>query len=338
MNSEHTEADSLAALQKYPDLHTRIPMSFRQSIFPKVAQSDFGPVDWPQNPKLEWYPPGHGNLYLSLLISGMLDQLIQAGYEYAFVSNADNLGAVIDPIILGYFATNQAPFMMEVADRTEADKKGGHLAIRADDRLVLRESAQCPAEEMAAFQDIRRYKFFNTNNIWLNLRTLHAMAAKSTDSVTILPLIRNPKTVDPRDSASTPVYQLETAMGAAIVVFAGAQAIRVPRTRFAPVKTTSDLLAVRSDTYRLTEDYHIVPDPGDVLVDLDSAVYKLIDEMETRFPYGPPSLQECHSFHVTGDVRFGANVKLCGDVRLINTSGKPVTIAPDSVITSERHW
>lgn len=336
MNSEHTEADSLAALAKYPELQRDIPLSFQQSIFPKVTQEDFRPVEWPQNPQLEWYPPGHGNIYLALLISGMLDRLIEAGYEYAFISNADNLGATIDPVILGYFAANRYPFMMEVADRTEADKKGGHLARRATDgRLILRETAQCPPDSVEACQDIRRYKYFNTNNIWLNLRTLHTSIATKGATVPTLPLIRNPKTVDPRDSSSTPVYQLETAMGAAIVVFAGAQAIRVPRTRFAPVKTTSDLLAVRSDTYSLTPDFHIVPDPGTVVVELDARYYKLIDEMEARFPAGPPSLRDCRSLRIKGDITFGPDVRMYEDVQLVNDTGKPIAISGNRVVDGE---
>lgn len=338
MNSAHTDEDSLQALRKYPGLQRDIPLSFKQSEFLKIIQDDFRPAEWPQNPQLEWYPPGHGNLYLSLRISGMLDTLIQAGYEYAFVSNSDNLGAVIEPTILGYFAQNRYPFMMEVANRTEADKKGGHLARRADGRLILRESAQCPTEDMAAFQDVGRHKFFNTNNIWLNLHALQRMLTTAQDTMDFLPMIRNPKTIDPRDSRSTPVYQLETAMGSAIVVFEGAQALRVPRTRFAPVKTTSDLLAVRSDTYRLTEDYHVVPDPGDVVVDLDSAWYKLIDAMEARFPEGPPSLRDCRSLRIKGDVAFGAGVTCRGHVQLMNETEAQVAIESGSIIEGERRW
>ena len=67
-----------------------------------------------------------------------------------------------------------------------------------------------------------------------------------------LPLIVNRKTVDPRDKSSTKVIQLETAMGAAVGSIPGARAVQVPRSRFAPVKTTNDLLVVRSDAYELT--------------------------------------------------------------------------------------
>ncbi len=171
------------------------------------------------------------------------------GYRYAFTSNVDNLGATIEPAILGYFVAQGLPFMMEVADRTEADQKGGHLARRAaTGRLLLRETAQCPPSDTEAFQDITRHRYFNTNNLWINLDALADLLARSEDGVA-LPLIRNSKTVDPRDPDSPPVYQLETAMGAAIELFDGAGAIRVPRSRFAPVKTTDDLLGVRSDAY-----------------------------------------------------------------------------------------
>ena len=82
-----------------------------------------------------------------------------------FVSNSDNLGATLDLKILTHFATTDASFMMECCQRTENDKKGGHLAIRKSDKhLVLRESAMCADEDAADFQDITKHQFFNTNN------------------------------------------------------------------------------------------------------------------------------------------------------------------------------
>jgi UTP--glucose-1-phosphate uridylyltransferase len=341
MNSFVTRTDSLAALKPYPNLWGDIPLDFLQHKIPKITQADLSPAAWPPNPDLEWCPPGHGDLYTALITSGMLDALLEAGYEYAFASNADNLGAVIDLAILGYFTQNRLPFMMEVADRTEADKKGGHLAQLPNGQLILRESAQCPAADMDAFQDVSRHKYFNTNNLWLNLTTLkEVLVAK--DNVLGLPMIRNSKTVDPRDSASTPVYQLETAMGSAIAVFEGAGAIRVPRTRFAPVKTTSDLLAVRSDAYTLTGDYRVVPNParklGQVVVDLDSAYYKLVDDMEARFPYGAPSLLACERLTIKGDIHFGRSVTLKGEVSLVNESGQPATVDSDIIIEGDLQW
>ncbi|MEA2437983.1 MAG: UTP--glucose-phosphate uridylyltransferase [Thermoleophilaceae bacterium] len=319
MNSFYTRDDSLAALERYPDLPADVPLDFVQGKVPKLGEDDLEPVSWPDDPDLEWAPPGHGDLYTSLVTSGMLEQLLDRGYEYAFVSNADNLGATLDERILGWFARERLPFLMEVADRTEADRKGGHLARRRDGGgLVLREIAQTPDDDVDSFQDIGRHRFFNTNTLWVNLRALGALMEER-DGVLGLPMIVNRKTVDPGDSSSPRVIQLETAMGAAIDVFDGAAALRVPRERFAPVKTTNDLLVVRSDTYVLTDDARVVvaPErrlPALPLVELDSDHFKLLRDFEARFPSGPPSLVECERLTVEGDVLFGADVSVRGSV------------------------
>jgi UTP--glucose-1-phosphate uridylyltransferase len=273
-------------------------------------------VSWPADPGLEWAPPGHGDLYTALQTSGMLDALLAQGYRFAFVSNVDNLGAVLDERILAWFAESGAPFAMEAADRTLADRKGGHLARRAGDGgLVLREVAQTPDDDVDAFQDVSRHRYFNTNTLWLDLRQLAAVLAER-EGVLGLPMIVNRKTVDPSDKGSTPVIQLETAMGAALGVFEGATALRVPKSRFAPVKTTSDLLVLRSDAYELTEDARLVP-AGDGLpiVSLDDH-YKLVGDFEARFPKGAPSLIECEKLTIEADVRFGEGVVVRGDVLL----------------------
>ncbi|RME69586.1 MAG: UTP--glucose-1-phosphate uridylyltransferase [Chloroflexi bacterium] len=343
MNSFATRDDSLALLRQYPDLQRdHIPLDFVQHKVPKVAQADLSPVEWPADPDLEWCPPGHGDIYTALVTSGMLTRLLDAGYRYAFVSNVDNLGAALDPLILGYFVQNDLPFMMEVADRTEIDRKGGHLARRkSDGQLILREAAQCLPDDQPEFQNIQKHKYFNTNNLWLNLPVLKQYLEEH-NYLLGLPMIRNSKTVDPRDSTSTPVYHLETAMGAAIAVFEGAGAVRVPRTRFAPVKTTNDLLAVRSDAYLLTEDYRIIQNParklGQIVIALDPAVYRLIDEMEARFPYGPPSLLDCQRLTIVGDVRFGREVVLKGQVELINPSGSQQVIQDFAVLEGLYRW
>jgi UTP--glucose-1-phosphate uridylyltransferase len=277
-------------------------------------------VQWPADPALEWAPPGHGDLYTALVTSGMLRALLDTGYRYAFVSNADNLGATLSRRLLAWFAASGAPFAMEVADRTAADRKGGHLARRKDGgTLVLRELAQTPDEDLGTFQDVTRHRFFNTNNLWVDLRALDA-TLQATDGVLELPLIVNAKTVDPKDSSSTAVLQLETAMGAAIDALPGAVAIRVPRSRFGPVKTTGDLLTVRSDAYVLADDARLaLADsrggvPPEIV--LDSAYYKLVGALDERFPAGAPSLVACDRLVVEGDVRFGAGVVVRGDVTL----------------------
>jgi UTP--glucose-1-phosphate uridylyltransferase len=300
-----------------------------QTAVPKVLQETLAPAEWPADPDLEWNPPGHGDLYTALVTSGTLDLLLDHGYEYVFVSNADNLGAVLDEQILGYIAEHQIPFLMEVANRTEADKKGGHLARLRDGQLVLRESAQCPDDDQAIFQDITRHRYFNTNNLWFRLSALKELLERH-EGVLQLPMIRNSKTLDPKDSASPKVYQLETAMGAAIAIFPSAQALRVPRTRFAPVKVTSDLLGLWSDLYVLTDDWKVVLDPSrggrPITIDLDPRYYKLIDDLQARVPDGAPSLLHCSRLVVQGDVRFEAGVRILGEAEIRNPGPEQLVI------------
>jgi UTP--glucose-1-phosphate uridylyltransferase len=319
MDSFRTRDDTLAALSAYPDLTVDgLPLDFLQSFEPKLLADDLTPVEWPTEPALEWCPPGHGDLYPSLLTSEVLPRLRERGYRRLFVSNADNLGARPDPRLAGWFARSGSPFAAEYCRRTEMDRKGGHLARRrADGQLVLRESAQTNPADAGAFADIDRHRFFNTNNLWLDLDAL-ASRLEQTGGVLGLPLIRNVKTVDPTDAASPTVVQIETAMGAAIGVFEGATAIEVDRSRFLPVKTTSDLLAIRSDAFELRDD-------GDVrlaarrsaapIVDLNRH-YRFIEDFVRRFPHGPPSLIDCDRLVVRGDWTFGDGVTVVGDVEL----------------------
>ena len=335
MNSFRTRDDSLAALAKYPALGTDLPSDFLQHRVPKILARDLSPAEWTADPAHEWCPPGHGDLYTALLTSGTLEMLRERGIEYAFVSNSDNLGAVVDLPILGWFAERRLPFLMEVCDRTLADRKGGHLARRKDGGLVLREVAQCPPDEIESFQDVEVFRYFNTNTLWVNLEYL-ARTLEERDGVLGLPMIRNEKPLDPTDESSPRVYQLETAMGAAISVFEGAEALRVPRERFLPVKTTNDLLVLWSDAYTMLDDWRVVPSSsrsvGDLLVDLDPENFKRIDQLESRFPSGAPSLEDCRRLTVRGDVRFGANVVCRGDVTLEHEGSAPLVIPDGEVL------
>merc|ERR1712176_279001 len=331
MNSFSTSSDTLAALSKYPDLGTGADLEFVQNKAPKVTKSDLTPASWSDNPSHEWCPPGHGDLYPAMLGSGTLDKLLASGMKYMFVSNSDNLGATMDLKILTHFVQSGAPFMMEVAQRTDADKKGGHLATKkADGGLTLRESAQCPPEDEKAFQDTSKYTYFNTNNLWVDLVKLKEAFDKQGGSLP-LPVMVNDKTVDPRDKASTKVIQLETAMGAAISCFEGATALLIPRTRFAPVKKCDDLIALRSDAYVVTEDFRIqlAPERGGVppLVKLDDR-YKFVDAMDTIIPNGTPSLKECSKLTIKGEIELSAGVICKGEVTFSNGGeGKKVVPA-----------
>jgi UTP--glucose-1-phosphate uridylyltransferase len=337
MNSEATRQATAEALSRYPDIeHEGIAPDFMQSMIPKLDADTLEPVSWPPAPALEWCPPGHGDVYGALRRSGMLDALLEQDFRYAMISNSDNLGAQLDVRIAAHMAREQIPFLMEVVQGTEADRKGGHIARRrSDGQLVLRETAQTPPEDEASFRDYRRWRYYNTNNLWVDLRVL-AETLERADGVLELPLIVNRKTVDPRDSSSTPVIQLESAMGAAIESFPGASLLLIPRTRFVPVKTTDDLLVLRSDVYTLDDHLRVaaVPERAQNLpyVGLDSRYYKLIDDFEARFPDGPPSLREADRLVVKGDVTFGAGVVVRGAVELeVNDATR---IEPGAVLES----
>ncbi|MDR0286008.1 MAG: UTP--glucose-1-phosphate uridylyltransferase [Propionibacteriaceae bacterium] len=331
LHSFNTRTDVLQALTAYPDLAVDgLPLDMMQSEEPKLRQSDLTPVVWPPNPRLEWCPPGHGDLYPTLLDSGVLDALIAQGFRYASASNSDNLGATPDPLLAGWFARTGAPFAAEITPRTPMDLKGGHLAIRrTDHRLILRESAQTPKDEMRFFTDAAIHPYAHCNNLWFDLAALRAKLA-STGGVLNLPLIRNAKTVDPTDPASPAVFQAESAMGAAIESFAGAAAIAVPRTRFLPVKTTNELTLLRSDVYELGADYVLRPTVATLPVVTLHKAYATMGGYDERLPYAL-GLRECTSLTVAGDWHFGQGVRVVGDVTLGEAGGT----VPDGTVLGE---
>lgn len=325
MNSQASSADTQNHLRaEASQLGEPADLELMQSWAPKLRSTDLSPVSYLEKPELEWCPPGHADVYPSLVASGWLDRLLESGVKYAFLSNSDNLGAVLDPTLLTYFAESGAPFLMEVTRRTDADRKGGHLARRASDgRLVLREVAQCPESDLEHFQNIERHQFFNTNNVWLNLESLREVLAEN-NGVLPLPVIRNSKTVDPRDPESTSVVQLETAMGSAIECFEGSSAVNVPRSRFAPVKSTSDLLALRSDAYEIQNDGQIIlaPERNGVPPTVKlSSEYKLVDALKSL---GVPSLIGADEVSISGPLRFEDAVEVIGKVSFESSSNATI--------------
>jgi len=335
MNSFSTHEDTIDALSM--NKPSEFPLLFVQNKFPKILQEDLSPATWPENPDLEWNPPGHGDIYSAIYTSGVLNSLLEKGIAYAFISNSDNLGATMDESLLGYFSENRLPFMMEVVPRTPSDVKGGHIARHINGRLILRESAQCPQEEMDAFKDINCYRFFNTNNIWINLNSLTKLINKH--HTVHLPLIKNQKTLDPRNENSPKVFQVETAMGAAISLFEGAAAIRVPASRFFPVKKCNDLLAIRSDRFVFSEKDHLILNPKigsrSITIVLDPKCYGKIDGFDERFSEGIPSLIDCDALTINGDVRFEKNVTIKGRVVIKNTGQSQAIIKQGSVIDKD---
>lgn len=317
MNSFSTSEDTMAHLARYTEggFADATQVEMLQNRVPKLVQETLEPVEFAANPELEWCPPGHGDIYPALIGSGWLDKLLAAGVKYAFVSNSDNLGAQLDTRFLRWFAESGAPFVMEVTRRTEADKKGGHLATRkADGQPILREIAQCPDADVTEFQNIEKHRYFNTNNLWIRLDSLK-LVLDANGGVLPLPVICNSKTVDPRDASSQKVYQLETAMGAALQCFSGARAVCVPRSRFFPVKTCSDLLLLRSDAVVIDDAgaMKLAPECNGVapVVLLDSKLYKLVDSLDAL---GVPSLKNVSKLVVTKPHTFAPGEALSGEV------------------------
>ena len=318
MNSFRTREESLKILGRHSGLAVEdLPLDFLQTMEPKLRADDLGPVSWPDDPELEWCPPGHGDLYVALYTSGLLDTLRERGYRYAFLSNADNLGATCEGAVPAWMAAHGIPYVTEVCPRTRNDRKGGHLAIRrGDGRLVLRDSAAVVPGEEGYFQDTERHHWFHANNLWIDLDVL-AQRLDERGGILGLPIIVNRKPVDPTRPDSTPIVQIESSMGAAVEVFEGSRALAVDRTRFRPVKTTNELLLIRSDLYALTPDCEVesLIEHAEPFIDLGRA-YRHITGFEERFPRGVPSIRACSSLRVEADATFGAGVVCTGDVRV----------------------
>nr|WP_236630812.1 UTP--glucose-1-phosphate uridylyltransferase [Bifidobacterium aemilianum] len=318
MNSFRTSEETMKVLRsKRKFRQTEIPREIIQHQEPKIDPKTGRPVSWPAEAELEWCPPGHGDLYSTIWESGLLDVLQEHGFSYLFISNSDNLGARPSRTLAQHFENTGSSFMAEVAVRTAADRKGGHLVRdRKTGRLRLREMTQVAQEDMASAENIDKHPYFNTNSIWVRIDALKAKLEQY-QGVLPLPVICNYKTIDPTDPDSPEVVQLETAMGAAISLFDDATCVQVDRMRFLPVKTTNDLFIMRSDRFHLTDSYEMVD--GNYIfpqVDLDPRYYRFIQDFDERFPYSVPSLAAANSVVVKGDWTFGQDVSMYSDARL----------------------
>ncbi|KAG9316317.1 UTP--glucose-1-phosphate uridylyltransferase family [Chiua virens] len=322
MTSFNTYEDTLRIIQKYADQPIKI-LTFNQSKYPRIFTDTLQLCPrHARDDKKHWYPPGHGDLYDSLVRSGILDRLLADGKEYLFVSNSDNLGAVADQRILQHIVNTGTDFLMEITNKGKADVKGGTL-IQYDGSLRLLELAQVPSEHVDDFKSARKFKIINTNNLWINLKALKMIMAKGSMD---LDIIVNPKVTDDGKC----IIQLETAAGAAIRHFRNARAITVPRSRFLPVKSCSDLLLIRSDIYSLKDGQLIMGDNrmfSTVPVIKLGDHFKKIQDFEARFKKIPTIIDLDH-LTVAGDVHFGKGVTLRGTVIIIANESQKIDI-PD---------
>ncbi|KAG6743361.1 hypothetical protein POTOM_054315 [Populus tomentosa] len=348
MNSFNTHDDTQKIVEKYSNSNIEIH-TFNQSQYPRLVVDDFVPLPSKgHTDKDGWYPPGHGDVFPSLKNSGKLDALLSQGKEYVFVANSDNLGAVVDlsililvPIltfdfrvlvfateILNHLIRNKNEYCMEVTPKTLADVKGGTL-ISYEGKVQLLEIAQVPDQHVNEFKSIEKFKIFNTNNLWVNLKAIKRLVEADALKMEIIP---NPKEVD-----GVKVLQLETAAGAAIKFFDHAIGINVPRSRFLPVKATSDLLLVQSDLYTLVDGF-VIRNPARTIpanpsIDLGPE-YKKVANFLSRFK-SIPSIIELDSLKVAGDVWFGAGITLKGKVSIVAKSGVKLEI-PDGAVLQNK--
>ncbi|XP_018530594.1 UTP--glucose-1-phosphate uridylyltransferase isoform X1 [Lates calcarifer] len=336
MNSFNTDEDTKKILQKYK--HHRVNIhTFNQSRYPRINRESLLPIAKNMGMSGDnaeaWYPPGHGDIYASFYNSGLLDKLIAEGKEYIFVSNIDNLGATVDLFILHHLmsqpADKRCEFIMEVTDKTRADVKGGTL-IQYEDHLRLLEIAQVPKAHVDEFKSVTKFKIFNTNNLWISLPAIKRLQEKNTMD---LEIIVNPKTLD----GGLNVIQLETAVGAAIKSFNHAMGVNVPRSRFLPVKTSSDLLLVMSNLYSLDAGSLTMSKkrefPTTPHVKLGSSFTK-VQEFLARFENIPDMLELDH-LTVSGDVTFGKNVSLKGTVIIIANHGDRIDIPAGAMLENK---
>jgi UTP--glucose-1-phosphate uridylyltransferase len=326
MNSFNTHEDTAKLLEKYTGGGVTF-LTFNQSRFPRIVKDSFVPYPKTLDGDIEeWYPPGHGDIYQAIVNSGVLDQLLKMGKKYLFVSNVDNLGATVNFNILKYVAQEKIDFLMEVTDKTRADIKGGTL-IKYNGAIKLLEVAQVPKQHIPEFQSIKKFKIFNTNNLWIKISAIADVVKAG--SLRDIDIIANPKVLK-----GTSVIQFETAAGAAIQFFKNARGINVPRNRFLPVKATSDLFILQSDLYS-TENGTLVmnplrPFPSVPIVKL-GAHYKNVSDYQRRLG-GKVNILELDQLTISGDVTLGRDVVLKGTVIIVANDGCRIDIPNNSVL------
>ncbi|KAJ8540400.1 hypothetical protein K7X08_030319 [Anisodus acutangulus] len=290
MNSFNTHDDSSKIVEKYSKSNIEIH-TFNQSQYPRLVIEDFDPLPCKGNAgKDGWNPTGHGDVFPSLMNSGKLDALLSKGKEYVFVANSDNLGAVVDLKILNHLIQNKNEYCMEVTPKTLADVKGGTL-ISYEGKVQVNE-----------FKSIEKFKIFNTNNLWVDLKAIKRLVEADALKMEIIP---NPKEVD-----GIKVLQLETAAGAAI----------------------------RSDLYTLTDDGYVIgnparANPSNPSIELGPE-FKKVANFLSRFK-SIPRIIELDSLKVTGNVYFGDGITLKGKVIVNAKSGVKLEIPDGAVIANK---
>uniref|UniRef100_A0A7S1XC97 UTP--glucose-1-phosphate uridylyltransferase n=1 Tax=Compsopogon caeruleus TaxID=31354 RepID=A0A7S1XC97_9RHOD len=329
MNSFNTDSDTAKIIQKYQNTNVTIT-TFQQSRYPRIIKDSLEPMPVKHTGYSvdDWYPPGHGDFFESFYNSGLVDTLISQGKEYVFVSNVDNLGATVDLKLLKAIDDHKAEYLMELTDKTRADIKGGTL-INYEGKSTLLEVAQVPSQYLEEFKSIKKFKVFNTNNVWISLKAIKRIMSSGGME---LDIIANSKSV-----GGEKVIQLETAIGAAIAQFENSCGVNVPRSRFLPVKSCSDLMLIQSNLYNMKSGT-LVTNPmrmfSSVPVIKLGPEFKKVSAYLSRFS-SIPDIVELDHLTVSGDVQFGAGVVLKGTVIIVANPGSKVMI-PDGAVLENK--
>jgi UTP--glucose-1-phosphate uridylyltransferase len=181
------------------------------------------------------YAPGHGDLPDALRESGLLQRFADRGGRVVMVANLDNLGATIDPTIVGFHLDHGADVTCEVGDTQSGDRGG--IPVRLDDRPVVLEEFRLPESF-----DPTTVRVFNTNTFLFNA---HALLELSLDWTYFL--------VE-KKADEQPVIQFERLIGE-VTSHMDTRFLRVPRdgedSRFLPTKDHDELSARRDDIERV---------------------------------------------------------------------------------------
>ncbi|CAM9304942.1 unnamed protein product, partial [Hapterophycus canaliculatus] len=332
LDSFKTHETTAKIIRKYR-MHNLTIHTFMQSCHPRIIKDTLQPMPsgpFGESPPSEWYPPGHGDVYYSLYASGLLENLINQGKEYIFISNVDNLGATVDLDMLYHIFDQEAEFAVEAIERTRADLSGG-LVVGHGGKPKVVELSTVPAERRDQF--VKKFNLFNTNNIWANLRALQRLVAKEEMSLEV--------NVRERQVSGMKTIQLETCGASAIQCFDEVMTIVVNRARYLPVKSTSDLFLVQSNLYGVRHGSLVMsaerPDGSTPLIKLGRE-FTSVEDYLRRIPHGVPTITQLDHLTVAGDVMFGENVTLKGTVIIVANEGSVImipdgTVLRDSVIT-----
>ncbi len=330
MNSFFTHEPTLSLLSKIGFEAT----TFVQNQVPRLLVDDFTPLALGNHE--DWAPPGHGDVYESLLDSGVIQGLLRRGIKWAFISNLDNLAAFLDPWIVGLIARDKIDFLLEVTPRTVEDSKGGILVAK-DGAIKLVEIAQVSDDDKPLFMNIQDFRVFNTNNVWIDLEKTNQLLLSNQLE---LPIIQNKKVIEGHS-----VVQLETAMGAAIGSFERARGLIVGRDRFFPTKRVEDLFVLQSDACVLDSSFRLLRNPkrpcslsNRPMVRFDNSFLDSPLEFSRRFEDpASVSLARAEYLNVSGDVYFERNVKIEGSVDVAPKDGMTYRVSAGSTLKDARY-